>query len=574
MPSRAAARAEKRIASAPPAPLPRWFRPLVAALATVFLLGLFSPDAYDSDFWWHLKTGQYLWQQHRMPAPDPFTYTTNLGSPAYAGELVTRQFNLTHEWLAQIWIYLTYRLGGFAGVVLVRAAVLTMFCALIALVTYRRCGGFYRAVGAACVTASVAVTFAQDRPFVISFLLLAGVLAILEFRRWLWLLPVLMVVWSNAHGGYLLGWAVLLAYGAEALIVRRGDRRLPLIAGIAILASGLNPNGFQAARVLLYYRRSFLTSSLQEWHSPELWPPRVFVWLLAGAIVVLVWQRRRVRPVDWILLALFGIASLTAERNTILIAMVAPIWMATYFPWRGSLPRAAEFAAAALLVAALGVGVARGHFFQLRAALWKYPVGAADFLLAHHITVPMFNSYEFGGYLIWRLWPQERVFIDGRALNESVFQDYARILYNHDESGGPSASQLLDRYGVQMIVMNGFEYASGELYKLAPSLASPDETEWKLAYGDAQAVIFMRQPPVDVEVLPPLQVFDYLEAQCGTHITQEPRYPLCARSLAQAFMKIRDLTRARRWLGVYLAHPHAADAEAEQTYQQLLSSGH
>src|SRR6202043_1125535 len=105
-----------------------------------------------------------------------------------------------------------------------------------------------------------------------------------------------------------------------------------------------------------------------------------------------------------------------------------------------------------LVLAGLAIGLARGSFFQFRVADWRFPSGAADFLLAHGVTSPMFNTYEYGGYLMWRLWPQERVFIDGRALSESVFMDYARILYNHDESdGGRTADQLLDDYGVQGI---------------------------------------------------------------------------------------------------------------------------
>ena len=62
-----------------------------------------------------------------------------------------------------------------------------------------------------------------------------------------------------------------------------------------------------------------------------------------------------------------------------------------------------------------------GNAFQLRAAEWRYPAGAADFLLAHHVAGPIFNTYEYGGYLIWRLWPEQRVFIDGRSLSESLF---------------------------------------------------------------------------------------------------------------------------------------------------------
>jgi hypothetical protein len=226
MPHRAAARVQSRVEAPALASLPRWFRPTIAAFAVVLLMGVFSPAAYDSDFWWHLKTGQFLWQQHRLPVPDPFAYTTAGAPAAYPGELVTRRFNLTHEWLAQVWIYLAYALGGVAGVVLFRAALLTAFCGLVGVVSYRRCGGFFRSLAAAAAAAMVALPFAQDRPFLVTFVCSAAMLALLEYRRWLWLLPIIMLVWANAHGGYVVGWLLLAAYCGEDLFQRRADRRL------------------------------------------------------------------------------------------------------------------------------------------------------------------------------------------------------------------------------------------------------------------------------------------------------------------------------------------------------------
>ncbi len=185
----------------------------------------------------------------------------------------------------------------------------------------------------------------------------------------------------------------------------------------------------------------------------------------------------------------------------------------------------------------------------------------------------MFNTYEFGGYLMWRLWPQEKVFIDGRALSESVFMDYARILYNHDDSDGKGAQQLLNDYGVQAIVMNGFEYSNGLVYLLAPALADPAQKAWTLVYTDPQAMVFMRTPPPGVAPLDSLQVLDHLEQECDLHIHMEPQFPRCARGLGQIFSKVGDLTRARRWLGIYLSHPHDPDAEAEQAYAQMVQMG-
>jgi hypothetical protein len=193
-----------------------------------------------------------------------------------------------------------------------------------------------------------------------------------------------------------------------------------------------------------------------------------------------------------------------------------------------------------------------GSAFQFRAAEWRYPAGAADFLLAHHIAGPIFNTYEYGGYLIWRLWPEQRVFIDGRSLSESLFQDYGRILYNVEESGGSNAQQLLDRYGVQTIVMNTFEYSQGLVYRLAPALADPQQTEWKLVYDDPTAIVLMRHPPAGVAALDSLRVLTHMEAECDLHLRHEPRLALCARALSQVFTQVGDQARARQWYGTYL----------------------
>jgi hypothetical protein len=355
--------------------------------------------------------------------------------------------------------------------------------------------------------------------------------------------------------------------------LQRRDRRMLVVSAVCVLASGLNPNGFRVLPVLLDYRQSFLQSKLIEWAPPRLWPPRWFeLWMVAAAAAMF-WARRRVRIVDWLLFAAFAAAALNAERNVILIGFLAPVLIAAYVPWKRTLPQWSRLAMPVLLVGALAVGVARGEFFQLHAAEWRYPKGAADFLQAHAATQPMFNTYEYGGYLIWRLWPQERVFIDGRALSESVFKDYARILYNADEGDGKGAQQLLDDYGVQIIVMNAFQYTNGLTYLLAPSLADPGQKTWRLVYGDAQAMVFMRTPPAGVAPLDSMKVFDYMEAACDLHIHNEPQYPRCARGLGQVFSKIGDLTKARRWLGVYLSYPHDADPEAEQAYTQLVQMG-
>jgi hypothetical protein len=246
--------------------------------------------------------------------------------------------------------------------------------------------------------------------------------------------------------------------------------------------------------------------------------------------------------------------------------MVAPLLIVTYLPWKRRAPVVLEYAVAIIILTVAAVPVIRGRAFQFCGADWKYPAGAADFVLAHHIQVPMFNTWEFGAYLIWRLWPLQRVFIDGRAQSEIVYLDYQRMVYNVKASSEPvdtayqalrprvvsgkSAEELLDQYGIEMIVMDGFEYATGSPYLLVAALADPRQTTWKLVYRDTQAMIFMRYPPANIHPLPPKEVLDAMEAQCQEHLRHEPDTPNCAAGLSNLFAGIGDPTRFSLWQAI------------------------
>jgi hypothetical protein len=530
---------------------PAWLRPAIVVLAGFLLIACFSTEVADSDTFWHLKTGQYLLEHHKLPLPDPFSFTTYLGTPQPWEETV-RAFNLTHEWLAQVILYLAYVAGGFGGVVLWRACLLTTFCGLVGLWTYRRSDNFHGAMGAAMVTAFLASYFTSDRPYQITYVLIIATILIVESRRRMWVLPAIFLFWANCHGGFFMGFVVLGVYCAESLWHRmRGkpdadERRLWLVTAACAICAFLNPNGFQSLYILFQYRQSAMQGSLYEWQKPALWPPSLLNLLLLSAVAVLVWQRERTRPADWMLLGLFGAAYLQAIRNSILLGLVAPMILASYIPWKRIAAPAADWVLAALLACAIAVPFARGRAFQLRDAAWKYPVGAAEFLLAHHITQPMFNTYDKGGYLIWRCWPLERTFIDGRSLNEKAFADYQRITKYL-----PGTRELLDQYGIQVVVMNAFEANSGTPYVLPLALADPGEKEWKMVFADAGATVFMKTPPAGVQPLPSTQIFAGMEAQCQAIVDHDPARPRCAATLSRLFTRLGDQARARRWEELY-----------------------
>ena len=221
-----------------------------------------------------------------------------------------------------------------------------------------------------------------------------------------------------------------------------------------------------------------------------------------------------------------------------------------------------EIVAACLIGLLLTCGIAfqivTKNGFQFRGAMWKYPAGAADFLLQHHIKGRIFNTYGQGGYLIWRLWPQEQVFLDGRALNEKVYSDASRISMNADSNGGKSGEELLKDYGIDVIVMDGFDSVGGSAYYLPAALADPSQKEWKLVYQDIHDVIYMRNPPPDVTPLKSLDALTAMEQQCEFYVAQGT--PLCSRGMMDIFGRIGDRERYRKWAAVYQQNRGAADS--------------
>jgi hypothetical protein len=548
---------------------PTWLRPAILVFTGVLLLAWFAIPATDSDSWWHLKTGQFIVERHALPIPDPFAFTTYLQPPLSHGEALARDFNLTHSWLGQVIFYLAYAAAGFPGVILLRALLLSGFAALVGWIVFHRSGGLYRAIAASIAASGVAMFSTSDRPFLFTYFLLALTMAVLEYRRALWVLIPLFVIWPNLHAGFFMGWVVVGCYCAESLYQRvRGkpradERRLWVVSVVSIMATGLNPNGFRFLEVLLAYRNSPMQAQLLEWQHPRFWEPSWYTLVLWGGLLALIFARSKARPADWLLFVLFAAASLQAVRNVTLMALIGPIVIFSYAGSSMIVRRAVEFAALAVLIGGLAYQIGYRRAFQLRAEMWPYPSGAADFLLSHHITGRLFNTYEQGGYWIWRLWPQNRVFIDGRALNETVYRDYMRIAFNADSVGGPSGEELLRRYGIDIIAMNCFQIGNGDVYLLPAALADPSQKEWKLVYHDAQAVIFMRNPPAGVPVLNSLEALGSMDEQCNTTLDHTPWQPGCARSLGLLYSRIGGTSNAVRWLATYRQYVSRPDTEVD-----------
>jgi hypothetical protein len=131
----------------------------------------------------------------------------------------------------------------------------------------------------------------------------------------------------------------------------------------------------------------------------------------------------------------------------------------------------------------------------------KYPEGAARFLKEHKLSGNMFNPYDWGGYLLWALYPEYKVFIDGRGLNEKAAFDGLKIMEAYPGRPGdlPEWRNLLAAYKINFIVTYSVNTFSGQLLPLIYSLLN--DTEWNLVYMDNISLIFARDAPANRDVI-------------------------------------------------------------------------
>lgn len=481
---------------------------LIAAITFLAVFAMAARVSVDSDTWWHLRTGEWILEHRSIPQADPFSHTRLGADWHYPG------------WLVQTPMALLFRLGGAGALNLWTAAMVTLAFALL---WPTLSGGPFLRAFVTILAATVSGVYWAARPYLVTFVLAAAFLAILECYRWqpgpaaqrrlVWL-PVLMMVWVNSHGGFAVGfilWGVYLAGALWALLLRRGNLEarqqattLAWVGGGLLLAACLSPAGpailaypFQTVGI------SALQDYIQEWQSPNfhLLHVQPFAWLLLLTLGAVGVSRRRLVLTDFLLVAGFAYLGLMAGRNVALFALAAPPALTRHLApvmaalgrrlgWRGVSVRppgrfAARLNLVLLALIALAVAVkaalvlpAEVNARHFRATL---PVAAADFIRAETAPGRLFNSYNWGGYLLWAL-PDHPVFIDGRTdlYNDEVISTWLQAM--RAEAGWES---ILAEHGIDLIVVE----------KASPlDRALVDNPAWRLIYNDDLAVVY--QPAV------------------------------------------------------------------------------
>ncbi len=472
-----------------------YIKRLIGVITFILVFLLFSRPPLDADLWWHLRAGQTMWAQKNILLTDPFSYT-RLGAPW-----------VNAFWLSEICLYLFYRLGGYFA--------LATFVSLSGAITFHFI--YHRLPGNNLINSFIIILAALTaapiwgpRPQIISFFIIAWLdmwlSGINREMRPKWILVPVFALWANIHGGWIWGFLLLFSQAAGMLIqllFEQSKATRDLIWGearsligwsaLAGLAIGINPNGIAIWK--LPFQQINVSLQLQEWLSPDF--HRIdfhpLLWMLFLLIALAPFAGK---PPSWSrVFNVLGFAYLTfvAQRNIALFAIVATPLLSNWANevWNTlrneksliSLPKLNPHITRLLnpvIVVSLSLA-SLGYLFTVSqpAELDKrYPSRAIQWIKDNQPEGRLFNSYNWGGYILWNL-PEYPVFIDGRAdlYGHEIISDWQMIM-----SGSAEGINLLDSWNIGLVFIETDQ----------PVVNYLEKHGWNILYRDEMAIILGR----------------------------------------------------------------------------------
>jgi hypothetical protein len=448
----------------------------------------------DAGIGWHIRTGQQILATHAIPRVDSFS-SSAAGRPWFAW-----------EWLYDLVVGELEATLGLNGAVWLTAVVIAaVFAWMFRLLIARGTNLLVALVLVLLALWASAIHFLA-RPHVFSWLFTLAWFVVLDSLerecfadpggqslgrragRWLWSLPLLMMLWVNVHGGFLVGFVLLGIFwlgavwawfrakdtGIEELLLKvaagKRARSLVWVGLFSAVASLVNPYGWQLHRhIYSYLSNRFLMDHIDEFQSPNFHgvAQKCFLALLLIAVAVLAVRGRELRLSQGLTVLFAVYAGLYASRNIpvssiLLVMVIGPLLPSArygreFFERMTTVEaglRGHVWAIAAVVVTLLiavnggrvGAGVLMDAHFDPR----RMPVGAVDYLQKSGLKGPVLSPDYWGGYLIYRLYPETRVVVDDRHdfYGDEFFKSYLKMM--HVERGW---EEFLQEHSVDCVVV-------------------------------------------------------------------------------------------------------------------------
>ena len=491
----------------------RFFLPRIEYIlfaATFFGIAASGPRIlnFDGDLPRHILNGNLILQTWHVPTTDIYSFRT-VGFPS-----------IPHEWLSQVIFAISYDLLGLNGIVLLTALIIMLVWVIVFREIFTRSNNLLISLVFILLAAGASQIHVLPRPHIFTYLLTAIWIYFLERSEnkklfTTWILPLLMLLWVNMHGMFVIGIGILGIYIAgdflnqpsRAWFSSTKAKTLLIVGGLSIVATFLSPSGFHIwSAIASLGSNSYITSRIPEYqsanfHLPETWP---YIFILLLAFLVLARGTTKLSWTHTLLLMAFTALSLYTSRMIPLFAIVAtPIvaggasqWLQSEYPQsrffniERNLSRMNSTSNGVIWIFVVVISVAilfiagktidpnhQGNVFSNR----FFPVEAVTWLQRHPQQGHMFNEFDWGGYLLLKLWPDYQIFMDGHThiYGEELTKEYERV--TNLASGWEN---ILDKYDVTWAIVRAN----------APLVTALEESNnWTVAYKDETAVILTRR---------------------------------------------------------------------------------
>lgn len=463
---------------------------------------------FDGDLPRHILTGDLILQTHHIPTTDIFSFRT------------TGFLSYPHEWLSQVVFAAFYNWLGLDGIVLLAALVIMLTWGIVYDQAMRKSNSFFSALVVTVLGVGASQIHVLPRPHIFTYLLTIIWITLLEFidenksRSW-WPLPLVMLLWVNMHGMFVLGIAILGIYLVGDFLDQpsivwfsnKKTKSLLVGTGLSLVATVFSPSGIKIWDVIgSLGSNAYITSKIPEYqspnfHLPETWP---FIILILLTIIGLARTNERLPWKQILLIISFtGLALYTSRMIPLFAIVVTPIAAKTVADWIWSeYPQSRLFLLqeniykinsassglvwifAIILSTALLLKSGRtidphrqGNVFDKN----FFPVEAVSWLETHPQNGHMFNEFDWGGYVLLKLWPSQQIFMDGHThiYGEALTREYEQVIALNE-----GWENILTKYDVTWAIVRTD----------APLVIALSTNGWQEVYRDETAVVLAKGP--------------------------------------------------------------------------------
>jgi len=484
-------------------------------LVKIFYIGFFGfiftlnlRAIMDPDFFWHLKTGEYIAMFKSIPSTNIFSF------------MFPDIKWLNHEWLSQVLFYYVYSAGGFISLIYFKAVIVTAAFIFLYLTLKKISGCSVISLVLTALSVRLSLPLFTLRPHIFSYFLLSVLMYLLYLhdkrgkKLYQYLIPAIMLLWVNLHGMYIMGMVVLAIFTfSEGLKESQLLKIFPALCAVLLI----NPYTYKT----LIYPFTYLvgegrlhTHYLQEWQSinfHEGYAGYLLIFFFLNFAGMMFYKphkssSKNIKLREILLFFSFFYLGLSAYKNIpVMMFVISPftafllgessafikvrdklkIWDIRH-PW--------HFFPAHIMLVFMPL-LFFFTFYNMNKTIFHPPISVQvrgiDTSRFPHLAVKylkendfsdkrMLNLYKWGGYLIWRLYPQYKVFADGRGI---MFPGKFLVRYFEFARLKTDWKKFLSDYKIEVILWE----------KNSPlSAVLAESADWKKVFNDDIAEIYIR----------------------------------------------------------------------------------